>query len=400
MSKKSIGHKKVICQCLSILPTDEFACPLLNYDYDKLSVDSLLKIFVAAQIGKWESYADIEEKIRSDKKLREALNLPSISGSQLSRRINELPTEIAQSFFLKVVYILRDLTKNYKGIDSTIGKLSIVDSTHIKLPPQLCDWAYVTKGWNVVKMHTRLVVLSENVSFPDKILPSTGNVSDFESTDVLIEKSDTTYVMDRGYPSNKNLNDWLEQEIHFVVRLSKNFKFVARENYNITNSVVQKDCKILVYPSKRPARLVEFIDEDGKLYRLLTTRFDLTADEIMDIYRYRWMIETFFKWIKQHLRIIKIWSTKPQGMWNQMFIALAAYCLSLIVQIKSKTKKTLWGVLRALRTYMFKTWASFLKELHPKKMKTSKGRQKIPIVKEKQDIFVGTIARIKPQKRK
>lgn len=301
MSKKSIGHKKVICQCLSILPTDEFACPLLNYDYDKLSVDSLLKIFVAAQIGKWESYADIEEKIRSDKKLREALNLPSISGSQLSRRINELPTEIAQSFFLKVVYILRDLTKNYKGIDSTIGKLSIVDSTHIKLPPQLCDWAYVTKGWNVVKMHTRLVVLSENVSFPDKILPSTGNVSDFESTDVLIEKSDTTYVMDRGYPSNKNLNDWLEQEIHFVVRLSKNFKFVARENYNITNSVVQKDCKVLVYPSKRPARLVEFIDEDGKLYRLLTTRFDLTADEIMDIYRYRWMIETFFKWIKQHL---------------------------------------------------------------------------------------------------
>lgn len=59
-----------------------------------------------------------------------------------------------------------------------------------------------------------------------------------------------------------------------------------------------------------------------------------------------------------------------------MFIALAAYCLSLIVQIKSKTKKTLWEVLRALRTYMFKTWASFLKELHPKKTKTSKGRQK------------------------
>lgn len=112
------------------------------------------------------------------------------------------------------------------------------------------------------------------------------------------------------------------------------------------------------------------------------------------------MIETFFKWVKQHLRIIKIWSTKPQGIWNQMFITLAAYCLALIVKIKSKTKKTLWEVLRALRTYMFKTWASFTKELHPKKTKTSKGRQKIPIVKENKDIFIGNVARIKPQKRK
>ena len=283
MSKKSIGHKKVICQCLSLLPTDEFACPLLNYNYDKLSVDSLLKIFVAAQIGKWESYADIEEKIRSDKKFRETLNLPSISGSQLSRRINELPTETTRKFYVKVINMLNDLTKDYKGINSKIGKLGIVDSTHLKLPPQLCDWAYVTKGWNVVKMHTRLVVVSDNVSFPDKILPSNGNVSDFESTDVLIEKADdVTYVMDHGYPSNDNLNDWLEQEIDFVVRLTKNFKFVARENYNITNPAVQRDCKVLVYPSKRPARLIEFVDDDGKLYRLLTTRFDLTADEIMD----------------------------------------------------------------------------------------------------------------------
>lgn len=400
MTKKSIGHKNVISQCLSILPTDDFACPLLNYDFDKLKVDSLFKIFITAQLANCESYSDIEEKIRADKQFRKSLNLPSISGSQLSRRINDLPTELAQAFFLKVVQMLLDLTKDFKGVSSKIGLLKIIDATHLKLPPNMCNWAFITKGWNVVKMHTRIVVVSEDICFPDKILPSTGNVGDSESTDVLVERSKATYVLDRGYPSRDNINNWLEQNINFVVRLSKSYKFVVKENYEIKHPLISKDCKVTVNPSQKPARFIEFYDEEGRLYRLLTTRFDLTAEEVMDIYRYRWKIEIFFKWIKQHLRLVKIWSTKPQGIWNQMFIGLAAYCLALIIQITTKTKKTLWELLRSFRTYMFKPWKQFINELLPEKKKKSKGRQKIPIPKENKDIFVGTVARIKPQNKK
>ncbi len=90
MNKNNIIHQSVIRQCLSLLPTETFSCPLLNYDQKKLTADSLIKIFVAAQLGKWESYADIEEKLRADKELLKSLNLESISGSQLSRRINEI----------------------------------------------------------------------------------------------------------------------------------------------------------------------------------------------------------------------------------------------------------------------------------------------------------------------
>ncbi|WP_371069882.1 IS4 family transposase [Sediminibacillus sp. JSM 1682029] len=396
----SIGHKQLISQCLSMLPTENFSDPLVNYEYNKLSVDALMKVFVAAQLDKWESYADMEEKLQANPEFCESIGLESISASQLSRRINDLPTKWAQTLFEKVVRILQDLTQDCKGVNSRIGRLSIIDSTHLKLPPQLCEWAYVTKGWNVVKMHTRIAVVSEDTSYPDKMVPSTGNVGDVETPDCLVEQLYSTYLMDRGYPSIKNLRSWQDQNIQFVVRVTKNFRIIPMETYSTSHPSILQDAKARYSHAKEPVRLVEFLDEEGKRYRLLTTRWDLSAEEIMDLYRYRWMIETFFKWIKQHLRFVKIWSTTPQGIWNQLFLALIAYCLALIFQLKTKTTRTLWEFLRLMRTYMFKPYEVFIKALNAKKSKTSRGRQKIPIPKQRGTPFKGNVAIIKEQKRK
>jgi|SRR5690625_5032533 len=119
----------------------------------------------------------------------------------------------------------------------------------------------------------------------------------------------------------------------------------------------------------------------------MTTRWDLSAEQIMELYRHRWMIEIFFKWVKQHLKLPRIWSTKPQGMCNQIFLALAAYGLALILQLKSRTKKTLWAFLRLMRAYMYKSYNEFLRELNRTKRKTSHGRKKIPIPEEKETAF-------------
>ena len=400
MNKKSIGHKKLISQCLSLLPTEEFSCPLLNYRNDKLNVDALMKIFVAAHLDKWESYVDIEEKLRANPDFCASINLTNISGSQISRRINDLPTEWAQNLFSRVVHVLQDLTKDFKGISPEIGRLKLIDSTHLKLPAGLCDWAYVTKGWNVVKMHTRLVVVSEDACYPDKILPSNGIVSDFESSDFLVEKSEATYLMDRGYPSKENLQKWLEQEILFVARITKSLRMFSQEEYDVSDSAIIRDAKVLFGNSKKPVRLVEFKDEEQRIYRLLTSRWDLTSKQIMDLYRYRWGIETFFRWVKQHLNLVKIWSTSPQGMWNQMFIALAAYGLALILQLKTNTSKTLWSFLQLMRTYMYKPWKKFKEALFRKKSKTSRGKQKVPIPKKKEPVFKGNVAMIKEKKKK
>ena len=149
----------------------------------------------------------MEEKLEAYPKLRKELDITEISGSQLSRRINDLPTEWVQKLFTKVVKKIHQFTHSSKGLPDGIGRLNIVDSTEIRLPENLCDWAFISKGHNAVKMHTRLMVVSPDVAFPDKIVPSTGTVSDFESSDALIEEADATYVMDRGYPSRKNLMD-------------------------------------------------------------------------------------------------------------------------------------------------------------------------------------------------
>jgi hypothetical protein len=390
----------LICQCLSLLPTEDFDCPLIDYGKYKLTTKSLLKIFVAAQLDQWSSYTHMEEKLRAYPKLCKELDITEISGSQLSRRINDLPTEWVQKLFIKVVKKVKQLTHSNKGLADGIGRLNIVDSTEIRLPEQLCDWAFISKGHNAVKMHTRLVVVSPDVAFPDKIVPSTGTVSDFESSDALIEEADATYVMDRGYPSRENLMDWQKKEISFVVRITKALRLYTLEEYKPTHPSVIQDAKVLYGISEIPVRYIEFIDEKERTYRILTTRFDLTDQQVMEIYRHRWMIELFFKWIKQHLKLTKIWSTKPQGIWNQMFLALIAFGLSLIVKLQNKSEKTPWQFFRILQTYLYQSVSSFKKELNVKKKKKSKGRQKVPIPKTKAMPSFGTVAMVKKEKRK
>lgn len=396
MNKKSIGRGKLICQCLSILPTEDFDCPLIDYG-KKLTTKALLKIFVAGQLDQWSSYSDMEETIRAHPELRKELDIKSISGSQLSRRINDLPTELVQKMFEKVMYKIHLLTQDFKGLSKEIGRLKIVDSTEIRLPENLCDWAFISKGHNAVKMHTRLVVVSKDVAYPDKIIPSTGTVSDFESSNFIIEEDDATYVMDRGYPSKKNLTDWLEKEISFVTRITKNLVLYSLEEYKPTHPSIKRDAKVNFGISNVPVRYIEFVDEKDRIYRILSTRFDLTDQQILEIYKNRWLIELFFKWVKGHLKLTKIWSTKPQGIWNQMFLALIAFGVSLIIKLQTKSTKTPWEFFRVLKTYLYLPGRTIFNELNRKKKK-SRGRQKVPISLVKEKPSFGKVALVKKEK--
>ncbi|WP_096189677.1 IS4 family transposase [Evansella halocellulosilytica] len=400
MNKKIIGREMLICQCLSLLPSEELDCPLLDYGNYKLSTKALLKILVSAQLDHWDSYRHMEEKLEAYPKLREEIGIKEISGSQISRRINDLPTELVQKLFMKVVEKIAKLTQGLKGLPNGLGWLRIVDSTEIRLPQNLCDWAYISKNQSAVKMHTRLVVASPDVVYPDKIVPSSAKLSDFESSGVIIEKSNSIYVMDRGYPSRENLQSWHEKDGSFVVRVTKSLRLGILEEYGPTHPSVLQDAKVSYTVSQPPVRYIEFVDDKQRVYRILTNRFDLTDQQIMDIYRARWMIELFFKWIKQHLRLTKIWSTKPQGIWNQMFLSLIAYGLSLIVKLQTNSNKSAWEFFRLLQTYLFKTVGSFKRALKRKKKRTSKGRQKVPIPKPKVKPDFGDVALDKTELKK
>lgn len=392
--------KNTVCQCLSFVPFErlpKLSVHQLDRGKKKLFTIPLLKVFIAAQLREWRSYGEMQEGLLADEFLHEELGISSISGAQLCRRIAQVPTNLLEELFLQTVAELQPLCKDLKGLSEDIGKLKIIDSSSFKLPATLCNWAYVKSDWSGVKVHVRLAVDSPAVTYPEKIVPSLGGVDDRKGANCLIVDTDATYVMDRGYIDYGAMDNWVTGGIHFVVRLWKNSKANVIEEYPIApNSNIVRDAKVKLGSSfrsmKQEIRLVEFRDEQGRQYRVATNRWDLSAEEIAEIYRNRWMIELFFKWLKQHLPAAKIHSTNPQGIWNEMFLAMIAYVLSQYIRLSTQTRKTQWQVLSLIRTYAHKTWETFERALNRLPSRTSCGRQKVQRPPEKRTDLSSGIA--------
>ncbi|WP_158302259.1 IS4 family transposase [Paenibacillus mesophilus] len=378
----SVSDIPVIRQCLNQLPLQDFVVPFLDFRKQKLSTANLLKIFITAQLLKWDSLSTIENTIRSDEVYHAAFELDSISKSQLSRRINSLPTEIPQALFRAVVHRIQEHTRPIRSKSHL--PLAVVDSTSLRMPPLLGDWAYVTNKQNSVKVHARLMVVGPDVAYPDKIVPSTGNVSDYRGSDFLVVDSDALYVMDRGYVCYKRMEKWASSEnIHFVIRLANHHfatileeRELPAEHPSITRDAIVRLGNQPKTTMKTPLRLIEFTDTQGRFYRLATTRLDLNAEEVMEVYRSRWLIELFFKWLKQHLKFAQLYSHQPDAVWNHIFLALVAYGLSYLIGLKSETPLSTWKIVGLLRIYALKPWTQWDAELHRKPSKRSEGRQK------------------------
>lgn len=379
MDNSILANKTTLHKCLSLLPFDQFSSAYLDNSVKKLFTCNLLRIGIAMQLDEWRSYSEVQERILALENAQAYFGLSSISASQLSRRMNDLPTTYPQRLFFEAVRKLHTLSSQ-KGVAS-LGRLHLIDSSSLRLGPTLGKWAYVSRDKNGVKLHLRLVVASESVAYPDQVIPSTGNVDDREVVLELLTDPDATYLMDRGYVDYDKVDMWVDQGKKFIMRINTKHTANILETYEVPkDSRVKLDAEVWMgskcTDTKRTVRLVEFFDDNGTLYRLITTRWDLTAEEIADAYRYRWMIELFFKWLKQHTKLIKLQSTKPQGIWNQIFFALTAFCLVLYIRLTSKTKKSSWKVLEGIRIYAGKAWDAFQASLHRKPSRSSLGRQK------------------------
>lgn len=374
----SVDQKLVFRQYLSYLPQNKLACPLHNYGYKELTDDSLVKIFLLAGLFRWDSLHEIEIALRSKKQITKELNIDSISASTLSRRLSTLNTS-------KLADILSRITHQYKllksakakGINYNVGLLRIIDSTHIKLPNSASSWTAVSKDSSGVKLHLRLAVASTDSVFPEKMVPSTANIADIDAVNYLIEPDNTLYVMDRGYAEKTKMGGWLERDINFLVRLKKTFRFETLRSYrsDLPNVTRYELVSIRTRPEK--LKLIEFTDEEGTSYRLLTNKLDLSEQEILDTYKNRWYIELFFKWLKQHIKIDHLFSKSPIGIWNQLFIALITFGLLEIMRLLREPNREIWQFLKTIRQYLMDSWEEVQKEFN-RKRKFSKGRQKIP----------------------
>ncbi|MFS0576674.1 IS4 family transposase [Sporosarcina sp. 179-K 3D1 HS] len=372
----SIDQNLVFRQILSLLPATRLACPLMNYDEKKLPDSALVKAFILGILFQWGSHRDISENIRARKSIQRELGLASISHSQLSRRLFDLDTNLLVDLLGQLAQAFWILQRHAVGINSLVGILRIIDGTYVKLPDSASCWTAISKVSSGIKLHLRIVVASADSVFPEKMVASTGNVADSDAVNHLIDE-DALYVMDRGYAHKTKMGGWLARNSQFLVRIRKTFRFETLRAYSPTHPAVCRNELVSIQTRPEILRYIEFKDEEGTTFRLLTNRLDLSEEDILETYKNRWYIELFFKWIKQHLKVDHIYSQSPKGIWNQMYLTLITFALIELMRLIHQPKKSAWDFLRQVRVYSFLPISRLLANCN-RRLRKSKGRQKVP----------------------
>ncbi|MDW0116239.1 IS4 family transposase [Sporosarcina thermotolerans] len=379
---KSVNQNLVFRQLLSNLPENILACPIMNYDAKKITDFSIVKVFIMANVAQWKSHRQIEAGIQAEPEFQKEIETDFISHSQISRRLIQLNTAHLVELFSRLAVLFWRIKGDTKGLNANVGPIRIIDGTYVKLPSDALSWTAVSKDSAGIKLHVRIVVASANSVYPEKMIPSTGNVADSDAVNHIIDADGALYIMDRGYAHKTKMGGWMERKVHFLVRAGKNFSMETLKSYAPTQENVLRNELVSILTREEPLRYIEFVDDKGTHFHLLTNRLDLSEEEIMEAYRNRCYIELFFKWLKQHVKIDHLFSKSPIGIWNQMYIALITVALTEIMRLIHLPKRTLWTLFSNLKPYLFKSIRKILSYLNRKKRK-SKGRQKVPKTKEK-----------------
>ena len=236
--------------------------------------------------------------------------------------------------------------------------LYALDSTTIDLCLSLFPWARFRKGKAAIKMHT-LLDLHGNI--PTFISITDGKVHDVNILDEILPEAGAFYVLDRGYIDFERLFVFTLSLAFFVVRSKSNVKLQRRYSHPVDKSTgVRSDHTVIltavdsanVYPD--PLRRVTYVDlETNQRFKFLTNNFTLPALTIARIYKSRWQVELFFKWIKQHLRIKAFFGTSENAVKTQIWIAVSIYVLVAIVRKRLGLEVSLYQILQILSVTLF-----------------------------------------------
>ena len=257
------------------------------------------------------------------------------------------------------------------------GKVYAFDSTTIPLCLSVFWWAKFRKKKGGVKAH---VLYDLEAQVPAFYHITTASVYDSKAMPEIPYETGAYYVFDRGYNNFGELYRIQRMESFFVVRAKSNLQYrcVRWKRRMPKNILTDAEIELMVYKSRKDypenLRLVRYYDEEqDREFMFLTNAMDLTAQQIADLYKNRWQIELFFKWLKQHLKIKKFWGTTENAVRIQISAAITAYCLVAIVQKDMQLKRSTYEVLQILSisltdktplTELFdKTYSNDVKEL-------------------------------------
>ena len=355
--------RTVFAQLLDYLPSYEFQKCVTRYrgDYQQKTF-SCWDQFLAmafAQLTYRESLRDIEACLRSMQgKLYHMGFRGNVARSTLADANESRDWRIYADFAQVLISAARPLyVHDPIGVDLE-QSLYALDSTTIDLCLSLFPWARFRQHKAAVKMHT-LLDLHGNI--PTFIRVTDGKVHDVNILDEILPEAGAFYVMDRGYIDFERLYFFTLCSAFFVVRTKENVLLQRRYSHLVDKSTgVRSDHTVIltaiesatVYPDA--LRRVSYLDaENDKRLKFLTNNFALPALTIAQIYKSRWQVELFFKWIKQHLRIKAFYGTSENAVKTQIWIAVSVYVLVAIVRKRVGLDASLYQILQILSLTLF-----------------------------------------------
>ena len=357
------AERTVFSQVTDYLPFDEFRKCVRRYRGDyRLRSFSCLDQFLCmcfAQLTYRESLRDVETCLRAmQPKLYHMGIRGRVSRSTLADANEKRDWRIYRDFAQVLIAIARPLYVNDEleaDLESTAYAL---DSTTIDLCLSVFPWARFRTAKGAVKLHT-LLDLRGNI--PVFIYLSDGKLHDVNVLDLLIPDPGSFYIMDKGYIDFARLFRIHQASAFFVIRAKRNFCFSRRQSREIDKTtglrcdqtVVTTGVKTAgVYPE--PLRRIAFWDKKSmKRFVFLTNNFVVPARSIPALYKSRWQIELFFKWIKQHLRIKSFFGTSPNAVKTQIWIAVSTYLLVAILKKRLELDSSLYRILQILSISIF-----------------------------------------------
>ncbi len=353
----------IFSQVMDFLPIYEFNKCVRRYRGNyKVRSFSCLDQFLSmafAQLTYRESLRDIEACLRSMKKNLYHMGIRGkISKSTLADANENRAWRIYADFAQVLIHIARRLYAHDDFGLELKETVYALDSTTIDLCLSLFPWARFRKTKGAIKLHTLLDLRGPIPSF---IRITDGKVHDVNILDEIIPEPSAYYIMDRAYLDFRRLYLLHLSQSFFVTRAHKSFRFHRRYSRPVDKSTgLQCDQTIVLksfYPRKNypdQIRRIKYLDpETGNLLVFLTNNFILSPLTIAQLYKARWYIEIFFKWIKQHLRIKKFYGNSLNAVKTQIWIAVSVYLVVAILKKRLNVDLSLYTILQILSVTQF-----------------------------------------------
>jgi len=348
----------IFAQLTDFLPRRVFDTIVAKYDGNKkvrtLTCWNQMLCMIFGQLTARDSMRDLMLSLEAHSKKYYHLGLgKSVTRTNLGKANRNRDYRIFEEF----AYVLIDEARRsiYKD-DFEIkvdGEVYAFDSTTIELCLSVFWWAEFRKNKGGIKLHTLYDI---KTSIPSLVLITNAKTHDVNMLDELIYEAGSYYIMDKGYIDFTRLYNLHRSKAYFVMRAKSNMQFrriYSKKVDRKTGLIYDQIGKLVTinslksYPEK--LRRIKYYDaETDKLFIFITNNIELTALEIVLLYKKRWQVELFFKWMKQHLKIKSFWGTTINAVKIQLYCAIITYCLVSIVGNKLKVDRSIYEILQIL----------------------------------------------------